>query len=152
MILRPAFVGDAAILAALHAQAFEKPWTADEIAALIDGLGAYAFAVQAPEEPAGFILCRAVADEAEILTLATAPAHRRRGVAQALLRAAMDGATARGARAMFLEVAADNPAAVALYRQAGFAQVGARRGYYERKNDAVDALVLRRDLLGDLNT
>ena len=148
MILRPAFVGDAAILAALHAQAFEKPWNADEIAALIAGLGAYAFAAQAPEELAGFILCRAVADEAEILTLATAPAHRRRGVAQALLRAAMDGATARGARAMFLEVAADNPAAVALYRQAGFAQVGARGGYYQRGDGAIDALVLRLDIPG----
>ena len=146
MILRAAHASDAEILAAVHAQAFETAWGGLQIAGLITSPGGYAFAVEAPSGLAGFILCRVIADEAEILTLASAPAHRRQGVASALLRAAMDAAAARGAATMFLEVAADNGAAIGLYGGAGFAQVGLRRGYYQRNNDAVDALVLRRDL------
>ena len=38
----------------------------------------------------GMILGRVAADEAEILTLAVAPAQRRRGIGSALLRAAME--------------------------------------------------------------
>ncbi|WP_254453743.1 hypothetical protein [Siccirubricoccus sp. G192] len=56
----------------------------------------------------------------------------------------MAAARARGAAAMFLEVAAGNPAALALYRGLGFDRVGQRRRYYP---DGSDALVLRRDLV-----
>jgi [ribosomal protein S18]-alanine N-acetyltransferase len=51
----------------------------------------------------------------------------------------------RGAGAMFLEVAAANGPALALYAREGFTEVGRRRRYY---SDGTDALVLRRDLDG----
>jgi ribosomal-protein-alanine N-acetyltransferase len=48
---------------------------------------------------------------------------------------------------LFLEVAEDNAPARALYAQAGFEEVGRRKGYYARpQSAAVDALVLRRRL------
>jgi ribosomal-protein-alanine N-acetyltransferase len=56
----------------------------------------------------------------------------------------MARAAALGARAMFLEVAAGNEAAAALYRSAGFAAVARRPGYYE----GADALVMRAALSG----
>ena len=90
---------------------------------------------------------RAAAGESEVMTLAVAPSHRRRGAGRALLEAAMAQAEARAVDAVFLEVAADNDPAIALYRSAGFEQVGRRKGYYAHPNGAKDALVLRRDLL-----
>ena len=52
-----------------------------------------------------------------------------------------------GAFRAFLEVAADNEAAVALYRQAGFAEAGRRTGYYRRPDGTrIDACLLARDL------
>ena len=52
-----------------------------------------------------------------------------------------------GAETLFLEVAVDNTAAIALYRAAGFASAGTRKGYYDRgAAGRVDALVLRLDL------
>jgi ribosomal-protein-alanine N-acetyltransferase len=95
----------------------------------------------------GLILMRAIAGEAEVLTLAVEPSHRRRGVARALLRAGLTQAAASGAEEVFLEVAADNVAALALYRAEGFREAGHRGGYYRRPGGAaVDALVLRRTL------
>ena len=90
---------------------------------------------------------RAVAGEAEILTLAVEPAARRQGLALALVTAAAGAARMAGAQAMFLEVADDNVAAIGLYEAAGFTRAGVRRGYYDRGPQGyVDALVMRLDL------
>ncbi len=77
-----------------------------------------------------------IAGEAEVLTLAVRPAARRRGIGRALVEAAATLAEASAA-AMFLEVAADNPGAVALYAQTGFEIVGRRPGYYGRAGGRV---------------
>jgi ribosomal-protein-alanine N-acetyltransferase len=146
--LEAATGADAAAMAALHAASFDEPWGTGEFLALLDGPGAFAQLVREPGTGAvaGFILARAIADEAEVLTLAVDPAHRRAGAGRALVEAAAIVAAAAGARALFLEVASDNDAALALYRAAGFAEVGQRPAYYRRGAGAVDALVLRRDL------
>ena len=142
----PARSSDAAWLAGIHAEAFDDPWPQADIATLLAGPGAYAFAARLDGEPAGFILCRVAADEAEILTLATVPARRRRGAAGALIDAGAAGALTGGAVNLFLEVAQDNHAAVALYHGKGFVEVGRRRGYYRRLDGAADALLMRLDL------
>jgi len=131
--LRPASPDDALALAALHATAFDHAWGAAEIAELTDQPGAFALLA----EGEGFILCRAIAGEAEILTLAVDPAARRRGVGRALVEAAAGLARLASAETLFLEVAEDNDAALALYAGAGFEGVGRRRGYYASGADAV---------------
>lgn len=109
--------------------------------------GVIALAIGPQGAPDGFILLQVAAGEAEILTLAVDPDQRRAGRGQSLIQAALKAAQAAGADAMFLEVAVDNDAAIALYGCAGFVQTGIRRGYYARPGDVrVDALILRRDL------
>ncbi len=132
---------DAPALAALHGAAFPpgEAWGAEAIRLMLELPGG--FGLHRPG--AGFILCRVAADEAEILTLAVPPGARRAGHGAALLAGAMAGAAARGAAAMYLEVAAGNAAARGLYAAAGFAEVGRRRRYYP---DGSDALLLRREL------
>lgn len=146
MSLRLAGPEDVEVLHALHASAFDQSWGAAEIERLMRIMGG--FAILAEEaHPQGFVLARTVADEAEILTLAVAPAHRRQGVGRLLVDAAAAEASRRGARTMFLEVAEDNPGAIALYEAADFQAAGLRRAYYARPNAApADALVLRRAL------
>jgi len=146
MKLRAADASDALALAKAHASAFDAPWPPEAFASLLGTPGVFALAA-VEGGPVGLILMRAIAGEAEVLTLAVEPAHRRRGVARALLRAGLAQAEAAGAEAAFLEVAADNAAALALYREAGFEQAGHRGGYYRRPDgEAVGALVLRRTL------
>jgi ribosomal-protein-alanine N-acetyltransferase len=128
-------------LAVIHASAFppREAWGEDSIGlqlalqgsfGLIDGRG-------------GMLLGRVTADEAEVLTLAVAPAIRRRGIGTALLHAARAEIVARGGKTVFLEVSVGNQAAQALYRRFGFVEVGRRQRYYA---DSSDALVLRMNI------
>lgn len=82
------------------------------------------------DEPAVFGLGRAAADEGEVLALAVAPHLRQRGLGAAALAALEASLADQGARRLFLEAAADNAAALALYRRAGWREAGRRRGYY----------------------
>jgi len=129
-------------LAALHAAAFERPWSAEEIEKLFDNQALFALVCRAPE-PVGFILAWAAAGEAEVLTLAVAPEARRQGRGGALVVAACAAAVVRGAGAIYLEVAEDNFAAHALYAKLGFTEAGRRAGYY---GDGASAVVMRRTL------
>ncbi len=91
-----------------------------------------------PPGPAGLVLWRGVLDEAEILTIAVLPPWRRTGLGSRMLAAAMAAAAASGAIHMFLEAAADNTAALALYDRHGFRRTGLRKGYYA----GVDAVTM----------
>ncbi len=129
-------------LAAIHAEAFDAPWSAEAFAALLAQPGIILEAA-----PDGFVMVQAAADEAEILTLAVRPTARRKGVATALVETAAQRVELAGAGRLFLEVAEDNLAARALYARLGFEPVGRRPRYYARANGpAVDALLLARNL------
>ncbi len=131
-------------LAGLHAACFStpRPWSAPEIATLL--ASPHVFLIR---ESAGFLIGRALAGEAELLTLAVDPAQRRQGIAARLVDAFLAQSRARGAKIAFLEVAASNAAALALYHQAGFLMAGRRKRYYAAPNGTYDdALVLNRAL------
>ena len=118
-------------LAGIHAAAFSAPWDAASLADLLAQAGV--FAIEVPE---GFIL-----------TLAVRPEARRRGLGARLVREGGTAAAARGAARLFLEVADDNAAALALYARAGFSEAGRRPGYYARPDGGrQDALIMALNL------
>ncbi|MBL8552938.1 MAG: GNAT family N-acetyltransferase [Phenylobacterium sp.] len=133
-------------MASAHAQAFDSPWDEMDFEDLLDGEGVFGFLVHG-DDPAGVLICRAIAGEAEILTVGVAPWARRQGVAQALMAAAIGAARGVGAADMFLEVDVGNAPAVTLYERLGFVRTGVRRDYYDRgAAGRADALVMRLDL------
>ena len=119
------------------------PWNAASFAGLLADPLVFALV----EADLGFLIGRAVAGEAEVLTLAVSPQARRRGLGARLVSRFLYQARLRGAETAFLEVAAGNAGALGLYRAQGFTEAGRRRGYYRSAlSPAVDALVLRRAL------
>jgi ribosomal-protein-alanine N-acetyltransferase len=128
-------------LAALHASAFAPAelWSATVIALQLNAPGGFGYA----DHRGGMILGRAIAGEAEVLTLAVSPRLRRSGIGRGLLDKAITHARQEGATALFLEVSVANTPALALYESAGFTTIGQRRGYY---TDGTDALVMRLNL------
>ncbi|WP_075190245.1 GNAT family N-acetyltransferase [Maricaulis sp. W15] len=139
----------AARLADLHARCFAAGWSAAEIASLLNLPGCMALA---SSKGTGFIamaLFRSAADEAELLTLATDPDHRRRGLAERVLAAGEDRLSDTGITRIFLEVSTGNPGAQALYLAVGYTEIARRPAYYR---DGSDALVLEKWLRKDGQT
>lgn len=151
MRLSDAGAAFAEVYAALHRRCFAEGWSAQAFAELFAGPGVFgALAVAEGDAPQGFVLCRAVLDEAEILTIGVLPEARGAGAGAALLRHAEAAARGCGATRMFLEVSVTNRAALALYARAGFQEVGIRRGYYleviEGRQVKTDARILSKNL------
>jgi ribosomal-protein-alanine N-acetyltransferase len=151
LAVRPTTAFDLDALAALHADAFaesrDQPWNRESIGTLLAMPGAFGLIGLIDGAPAGLVIARVAAGEAEILTLGVVPDARRRGLARLMLDEAASHAAAEGAERLFLEVAEDNLPAQALYMHAGFAKVGRRPDYYGRAGGSrVAALVLARPL------
>jgi ribosomal-protein-alanine N-acetyltransferase len=86
-----------------------------------------------------FLLAWLVSDELHVLTVATLPEFRRRGLARALLAYVIDFARSRGARTVLLEVRRSNHAALALYAAFGFVTSRIRPRYYaDNQEDAIE--------------
>lgn len=141
-------VGDSAagLLAQLHGEIFEERWGASSFVEMLRTPGTDAAIASERDEPLGFILTRRAADEAEIITIGTRPSVQRRGVARQILEAHAERLRKAGVSQLFLEVAASNASAQALYAKVGFTEVGRRKGYYQRSNGVEDAIVMRREL------
>lgn len=137
------------LLAGLHEACFSgqeggETWDSQAFLRLLALPGAFA-GVLRRESPAAFVLARSLAGEAEILALGVLPALRRQGLGRRILAWTLNRAAAMDAQAVFLEVSEANPGAAALYRAAGFREVGRRKAYYR---DGRAALVLRCDMDG----
>lgn len=135
----------AAVLASLHTDCFvpADQWNTAAMTSLLGSAGVCAGLVQMAGNPAGFVMLRCVAGEAEILTLCVLPHYRRQGLATQLVIWSLAQAAAQKAEMIFLEVSVGNLPAQKTYTQAGFVQRGVRRAYY---SDGSDALVLGRSV------
>ncbi|SFV38029.1 ribosomal protein S18-alanine N-acetyltransferase [Hyphomicrobium facile] len=133
-------------IATLHTKLFDPPWDAAAIKSLLEHPAATSLiAVAGGQKKAviGFLIGQLAADEAEILSIGVSPDWQRVGLATGLLEGLMRAARRGGAKRIFLEVAEDNTAGLALYRKLGFVEAGRRKRYYERPGNArVDALTL----------
>jgi ribosomal-protein-alanine N-acetyltransferase len=121
-------------LAALHAPLFDVPWDAAAFRELLNNPGSISFLARSarPPETIGFVVGRIAADEGEVLSVGVSRVWQRAGIARRLLEAVCRAARKAEARKLCLEVAADNAAAVGLYKTLGFEEVGRRKGYYQR--------------------
>lgn len=91
---------------------------------------------------AGFIVAHD-GPTGHIITIDVMASDRRCGVGSLLLNAAEDRLRAAGSRAVDLETAVDNAAALAFYKRHGYSVIGTWPRYY---SNGVDALMMRKDL------
>lgn len=139
----------AADISKLHGRLFDPPWDAESIAQLIEHPAAAAFVAQVrePKTLVGFVIGQIAADEAEILSVGVAPEWQRRGIARHMIEGLVRAAERAEVHRLYLEVAADNTAALRLYKGLGFAAAGRRKAYYRRPGgQPVDAIVLALEL------
>jgi ribosomal-protein-alanine N-acetyltransferase len=125
------------------------PWSAADYEAIVPASAGMSGPGHAPEvclvaeapdgRICGLVHARVVAGEAELLNLVVAFGARRRGIATALLSAALDRVKRAGAKAIWLEVRESNREAIAFYQAHAFEQRSRRPNYY--RDPTEDALV-----------
>lgn len=152
--IRTAIAGDCWRMMEIHASGFAQGWARGDLEQMILSSGHVADVQVARglvgEYVTGFAISRIVAGEAELLTIVLEPETRGRGLAGGLLAHHALSVRKAGGEMLFLEVAADNAPALALYRKAGFVEIGRRKGYYPAGGGepSRDALTMRADLSG----
>ncbi|WP_170506893.1 GNAT family N-acetyltransferase [Ruegeria arenilitoris] len=127
-------------LAHTHTAAFtqSRPWTESEFSDLLTNRFTHVIG-----NADCFALFQVIAGEAELLTIATHPNRQRQGLALRLMQDWHAKAKALGATRAFLDVAADNHPAIALYQRCGYTTCGLRKGYYLReKAEKIDSVVM----------
>ncbi len=135
---------DARDMTAIHAQCFDRPWDALEMATHTQR--DVCLGVDRDNQLAAFIILSTIADQSEVLTLATAKAARRQGLAKQILSSAFETLQKQDIIETFLEVAEDNLGAIALYKDLGFQPIGRRPGYYCRADGRVAAITFSKKL------
>lgn len=140
LLIRAPRPEDMPSVAALEETCFTDPWSANALASHMAGAGGLLLVATDGQAVLGYISARLLPPESEIYRVAVDPAHRRRGIGEALLSAALDAARAQGVTHTFLDVRASNAPAIALYEKCGFTRLSRRRGYYRDPRE--DALIL----------
>ncbi len=136
---------DVEAVAGIEARAYSHPWTRGNFENSVKA-GHLGMTLR---DPAGVLAAYAVlmpvVDEMHLLNITVDPARQRTGLGRLMLAAALATAHAHHLHTMLLEVRPSNTGAIELYRQAGFAEIGRRKGYYPAAGQTrEDALVLRR--------
>jgi ribosomal-protein-alanine N-acetyltransferase len=127
-------------VAELERQNFSEPWP--EIAVRSELTNKLALWLVAVEDGvvAGYVGSQTVLQEADMMNIAVADTHRRRGITRMLVEELI---RQLDAYQLTLEVRASNAPAIALYEKLGFTQVGLRKNYYHKPKE--DALILRKE-------
>lgn len=143
--LVPLTTEDGGVLEKVHATCFPDAWDHITFNQLMkENLTCGWMATSFEGIPLGFILARTLGEEAEILTFAVCPSSQRKGIGRCLLNKLKAYLKSAGCAKIFLEVAVDNEAAIALYTTEGFVTVGSRPNYYKRTNQTfVCASIMR---------
>jgi len=149
LVHRPMRADDLVAVHALEVRAYEFPWTqgifrdclaSDYPARVLEQDGCIV----------GYFLLSIAAGEAHILNICIAPELQGHGHGRALLHVLLQIARARRVQRVFLEVRPSNPAAIALYHDEGFNEIGRRPRYYPTRNGREDGLVMALELLPEM--
>lgn len=143
--IRQMTVEDMPAVMALEKQSFKNPWSSELLQRELQHEWSTILLVEEEQgEGAPVLLGLAifwiVHDEVHVLNVATAPEHRRRGVARAVMDEVLARGKARRCTLATLEVRRGNEAAIQLYRSLGFRPVGIRPNYYVDEGE--DAIVM----------
>ena len=146
-VILPAVDGDLDEIMALENASFATDaWSVENMRAELEAAHTAYFVVREDERLIGYGGVSVIpgTGQGDIQTIAIDEFERGRGIGRSLMGALMREAATQGAHDMFLEVRADNPSAIGLYRSLGFEQIDLRKRYY--MPDGVDALVMRAHL------
>lgn len=138
---RPMTETDLPEIMQIEVAAYPFPWTEGILRDCLR-VGYSCWVYEAEGVIQGYAVMSVAAGEAHILNLCVRPELQGQGLGQRLLTYIVALARRHGADTLLLEVRPSNLAALKLYRNTGFNEVGTRKGYYPAEQGREDALIL----------
>lgn len=136
---RSATMMDLPVLASLDREHFPySPWPIEQFRAELSGKTRNFIVAEMDGEIIGYAgaFLPNAGGEADIMTIAVNPEHRRKGIASHFISELENWAKSRGADFMMLEVITTNESGIALYEKVGYQKLNIRKNYYGYGNDA----------------
>lgn len=144
--LRPMIVEDVANIMAIETRAFPFPWSEGIFRDCIKQ-GYSCWVYEQGNELVGYAVVMFVLDEMHLLNICIRPDDHGKGLGGALLKTVERIARGVKAETCFLEVRQSNFSAIRLYLNAGFNEIGQRKGYYPATVGREDAIVMAKTLI-----
>ena len=129
-----------AAAAQLEQLCFAEPWSEQALVMLTREGGYGVVALTESGTVVGYGGMILAPDDGQITNIAVHPDHRRNGYGNAVLHALLRHAKDAKLESVSLEVRVSNTAAIKMYEAAGFAEMGRRKGFYQKPTE--DALVM----------
>ena len=129
----------------IELQSYPTPWSRSMFAGELAKPSSVCLGAFDPDSGAllVYMIISRYVDAWHVMNVAVAPAHRRRGIATALLEQLFEKTRSESRRGYTLEVRVSNVDAIRLYERLGFRSRGVRRGYYTDNRE--DALIMWKD-------
>ena len=140
MIITPMLSCHVPAVAALEKASFSTPWSEKSIGEELNNEWAIWYVALEEGTLLGYIGVQFGLDGGDIMTIATAPEARNRGLGQKLVETILDIFREKDLGYLTLEVRPSNAPALRLYEKLGFQEVGRRKKYYREPTE--DALLL----------
>lgn len=131
---------DVTAVVKIENEIFSEPWSADSFRIGLETKNDIYLVAEEDGEILGYCGLWGVIDEGQITNVAVALGHRRRGVAEKMLRELMQQAAEADFTEFTLEVRVSNAPAIALYHKLGFHDEGIRKDFYAKPRE--DAIIM----------
>lgn len=140
MVIRKGTKEDIEAIYAIELESFSVPWSLESITKELENEMAYYVVAEEAGQVLGYAGLWDVVGEGQITNIAVRPSGRRKGIGKKLVEGLMAYGKEKGLEVLILEVRQSNEAAIKLYSQAGFKDIGKRKNYYTKPTE--DAILM----------
>ncbi|MDR2781178.1 MAG: ribosomal protein S18-alanine N-acetyltransferase [Holosporaceae bacterium] len=134
-------IDDVEVIAKIHQSCFDDGWSTRSFQEMLSNNVFFGFSSK-EKSTHGFILCKKVCDEIEIITFCVLPQFRNQGIGKSLIEAIDLYAKTHSVNLIFLEVSEDNMIAQRIYEKFGYKKISERKGYYRTQTYCKNAIVM----------
>ena len=123
---------------AIENSAFNKPWTKNQIKNdILSDTDSENWVYIMDEMVTGYVFGWIIHDEFHLNNIAVHPGYIRRNIGKELIRHIITRVISRDIKLILLEVSVHNISAQKCYKSLGFTQMGVRKDYYSKEDDAI---------------
>ncbi|MBV1911467.1 MAG: ribosomal protein S18-alanine N-acetyltransferase [Kangiellaceae bacterium] len=138
--IRGAKLSDLSSIVKLENQSYRFPWSEGNLKESFNG-NYLIFLMYLPDRNVGHMILQRAADELHLHNVCVLPEFQRLGIGKLWMQHIERTARKSQSKVIFLEVRKTNTAAIALYLNTGFKQIGERKDYYQSDQGKENGLV-----------